>query len=135
MTRGAGTRGSSRRDFLSATSALGAGAALGFPAIARAEPLPEVRKIRLARTASICLSPQYVAEELLHLEGFTEVEYPEIPYTGGDELTTGRADLTMDYVPALVWKLDAVQASSLCPASIPGATRLSPASRSRPSAI
>jgi NitT/TauT family transport system substrate-binding protein len=48
-----------------------------------------------------------VAEELLRLEGFSDVEYPEVPYTGGDELTTGRADLTMDYAPALVWKLDA----------------------------
>jgi NitT/TauT family transport system substrate-binding protein len=107
VTPGARTQGFSRRDFLSATSAVGAAVALGFTAVAQAEPLPEVRKIRLARTASICLSPQYVAEELLHLEGFTEVEYPEVPYTGGDELTTGRADLTMDYVPALVWKLDA----------------------------
>lgn len=100
-------RGFGRRDFLAATSALGAGAALGFPTVAGAEPPPEVRKIRLARTASICLSPQYVAEELLRLEGFTEVEYPETPHTGGVELTAGHSDLTMDYVPALVWKLDA----------------------------
>ena len=96
-----------RRDFLAATAALGTGVALGFPGVARAEPPPEVRKIRLVRTASICLSPQYVAEELLRLEGFTEVEYPETPHTGGDELTAGHADLTMEYVPALVWKLDA----------------------------
>jgi len=102
-----GSRRLSRRDFLAATSALGACVALGSPGRARAEALPEVRRIRLARTASICLSPQYVAEELLRLEGFTEVEYPETPHTGGDELTAGHADLTMEYVPALVWKLHA----------------------------
>jgi NitT/TauT family transport system substrate-binding protein len=97
----------SRRDFLAASSALGASAALGYPAIARAEPPPEVRKIRLARTAALCLAPQYVAEELLRLEGFTQVEYPEVPYSGGEGLRAGRADLTMGYVPALVWELDA----------------------------
>ncbi len=101
----AGSR--SRRDFLTYGCAVGAAAFLALPRIAAAEPLPEIRKIRLARTASICLSPQYVAEDLLHLEGFTEVEYPELPYTGGDELTVGHSDLTMDYVPALIWKLDA----------------------------
>jgi NitT/TauT family transport system substrate-binding protein len=55
----------------------------------------------------MCLSPQYVAEELLRLEGFNEVEYVDIPYTGGRGLTTGRADLSMDYAPSLVWLLDA----------------------------
>jgi NitT/TauT family transport system substrate-binding protein len=98
---------SRRREFLTRASALGAAALVALPRAAAAEPPPEVRKIRLARTASVCLAPQYVAEELLRLEGFTEVEYPEVPFTGGDELTTGRADLTMEYVPALVWKLDA----------------------------
>ena len=99
--------GYTRRGFLTQAVVLGA-AALVRPSLAAAsEAPPEVRKIRLARTASICLSPQYVAEDLLHAEGFTEVEYPEVPYTGGDELTAGLSDLTMDYVPSLIWKLDA----------------------------
>jgi NitT/TauT family transport system substrate-binding protein len=96
-----------RREFLTRASALGAASLIALPCSAAAEPPPEVRRIRFARTASICLAPQYVAEELLRLEGFTEVEYPEIPHSGDDELTTGHADLTMEYVPALVWKLDA----------------------------
>ena len=96
----------SRRRFLQQTSALGAALTFGIPGTARAEPPPETTKIRLARTISICLSPQYVAEELLRREGFTEVEYPETPHTGGSALTDGHADLTMEYAPALVWKLD-----------------------------
>jgi NitT/TauT family transport system substrate-binding protein len=72
-----------------------------------AELPPEVDKIRLPHTAAICLSPQYVAEELLRLEGFKEIEYVDVPYTGGSGLTSGRADLSMDYVPSLVWSLDA----------------------------
>jgi len=101
--------GYTRRDFLTQGLTLGAAALVRPSLAAAAEAPPEVRKIRLARTASICLSPQYVAEELLHAEGFTEVEYPEVPYTGGDELTVGHSDLTMDYVPSLLWKLDAGQ--------------------------
>lgn len=96
----------SRRRFLQQTSALGAALTFGVPGTALAEPPPETTKIRLLRAASICLSPQYVAEELLRREGFTEVEYPESPYTGGSALTDGHADLSMEYAPALVWKLD-----------------------------
>ncbi|MGH6628278.1 MAG: ABC transporter substrate-binding protein, partial [Burkholderiales bacterium] len=99
--------GYSRRGFLTQAAALGAATLIRPSRAAASEAPPEVRKIRLARTASICLSPQYVAEELLHAEGFTEVEYPEVPYTGGDELIAGHSDLTMDYVTSLIWKLDA----------------------------
>jgi NitT/TauT family transport system substrate-binding protein len=96
-----------RRSFLRALAVVGVGATLGPTWARNSDAPPEIRKIRLARTASICLSPQYVAEELLRLEGFTEVEYPEVKYTGGDELTAGHSDLTMDYMPSFVWKLDA----------------------------
>jgi NitT/TauT family transport system substrate-binding protein len=78
-----------------------------MPGTAAAEPPPEIQKIRLPHTGAICLAPQYVADELLRLEGFREVEYVDVPYTGGSGLTSGRADLTMDYAPALVWSLDA----------------------------
>ena len=47
----------------------------GAPASLRAEPPPETTRIRLAKIPSICVAPQYVAEELLRAEGFTEVAY------------------------------------------------------------
>ena len=59
-----------RRRFLSGTTALGAASILGWPEISRAEPPPEIRRIRIVRAAAICLAPQYVAEDLLRLEGF-----------------------------------------------------------------
>src|SRR5437870_4850827 len=67
--------GFSRRRFLANASALGVASLLGVPRPAVAEPPPEVRKIRLVHTPAICLSPQYRAEELLRLEGFSEIEY------------------------------------------------------------
>jgi NitT/TauT family transport system substrate-binding protein len=96
-----------RRDFLLQAAAFGGAAMTGSLRANAAEAPPEVRRIRFARTASICLSPQYVAEELLRAEGFTEVEFPETPYTGGTELTAGHSDFTMDYVTSLIWKFDA----------------------------
>lgn len=40
-----------------------------------AEPPPEITKLRIVREPSICIAPQYVAEELLRAEGFVDVEY------------------------------------------------------------
>ena len=65
-----------RRDFLARTSAMGAASLLGLHHLpAAAEPPPETTKIRFVHAPAICLAPQYLAEELLRLEGFTEVEY------------------------------------------------------------
>ena len=69
----------SRRAFLAGTSAVGAASLLGLPRLAQAEPPPEVKKIRLVHGPAICLSPQYLAEELLRLEGFSEIEYVDLP--------------------------------------------------------
>jgi len=47
----------------------------GLAAPAAAEPPPETSTIRLAKVPTICIAPQYVAEELLRLEGFSDVQY------------------------------------------------------------
>ena len=65
-----------RRTFLARTGAMGATALLGRHGnAAAAEPPPEIRKLRLLHVPAICHAPQYLAEDLLHLEGITEVEY------------------------------------------------------------
>ena len=67
-----------RRTFLARVSAVGAASLLGFHRVASAEPPPEITRIRLVRVPALCFAPQYVAEELLHLEGFAEVEYVKL---------------------------------------------------------
>ena len=98
-----------RRDFLAGTSALGAASLLGLSHTAAAEPPPETKKIRLIHAPAICLAPQYVAEELLHLEGFSEVEYVKLVggMIGPSLLAEGRADVSMWDVPAIIPFLDA----------------------------
>jgi NitT/TauT family transport system substrate-binding protein len=61
--------------FLAKTSAWGAASLLGLRTAVAAEPPPEVQKIHLVHAPAICLSPQYLAEELLRLEGFSEIQY------------------------------------------------------------
>jgi NitT/TauT family transport system substrate-binding protein len=39
------------------------------------EPPPEITTIRLAKAPITCLAPQYVAAELLRIEGFTDIQY------------------------------------------------------------
>jgi NitT/TauT family transport system substrate-binding protein len=100
-------RGFSRRSFLSNTSVLGAVALLGLSHEASAEASPEIRKIRLVKVPAICLAPEYLAEELLRLEGFSEVEYVEIHQTTAPEmLVANRADITAWTPPALLADLD-----------------------------
>jgi NitT/TauT family transport system substrate-binding protein len=99
----------SRRNFLR-TIAVGGGAGMMGAAVrpAGAEPSPETSKLRLLRTGSICWAPQYLAEELLHAEGFAEVTYVDMP-TGAvsRRLASGEADLSMNFVGPNIIRVDA----------------------------
>src|ERR1700730_10982693 len=67
-----------RRDFvLSAAATASAGliwSAQRLRAQAQEGP-PETTTIRLAKTPSLCVMPQYVVDELLAAEGVTQVDY------------------------------------------------------------
>jgi NitT/TauT family transport system substrate-binding protein len=95
----------SRRTFLQYTGALGLGSLLGFPRDAAAEPPPETTAIRLPHTPAICIAPQYLAEDFLRLEGFTDVKYVELENESAPVymLRNGRADITMDATSSIVY--------------------------------
>jgi NitT/TauT family transport system substrate-binding protein len=99
----------SRRRFLRATAmAAGIGFTGGPVRFAAAEPPPETTTLRLLRTGSICWAPQYLAEDLLHAEGFTDVTYVDMP-TGAvsARLASGEADLSMNFVGPNIIRVDA----------------------------
>ena len=57
---------------------------------------------------SICLAPQLLAEELMRLEGFSEVEYVEIKSNLlSREIVEGRADISMMAAPEIIVAIDA----------------------------
>ena len=97
-----------RREFLIRTSTLGVANLLGVGGgSASAEPPPETPRIRFVHAPFICIAPQYLAEELLALEGISECEYlPLGVRVGLQALAEGRADLAIWNAPELLPHLD-----------------------------
>jgi NitT/TauT family transport system substrate-binding protein len=102
--------GWSRREFLGGLVLAGAAGFLGLkPESLAAEPPPETTTLRLVHIPTICQAPQYIAEELLRSEGFTDVQYIKREGTVGIEkaLTFGEADINMHFVAPTIIRIDA----------------------------
>jgi NitT/TauT family transport system substrate-binding protein len=103
---------SSRRKFLRDVSIAGAAGALGLGReVWAAEPPPETTRLRLGRLSSLCVSPQYVAHELLLAEGFREIEYigdqlSSSGVQGARAMGAGQIDVSMNFAAPLVLGLD-----------------------------
>jgi NitT/TauT family transport system substrate-binding protein len=99
----------SRRDFLASLSAAGAAGILGGRSSLADEGPPEVTTIRLTKVAGICIAPQYVAEELLRAEGFTDVRYvaTEAGYGQSESIARGEVDFSLNFAGPLVIPIDA----------------------------
>ncbi|MEA2984055.1 MAG: NitT/TauT family transport system substrate-binding protein [Alphaproteobacteria bacterium] len=91
-----------RRSFLGGLSASGATSLFGGVSFA-AEAPPETPIVRLAAVPGACTAPLYLAEELLHEEGFAEVRY--VPSTGPSMVSEDKVDFDMlaavDYLPLI----------------------------------
>ena len=95
-----------RRKFVKGVSALaGSGGLLGYDlSSAAAEPPPETTKIRVIKIPAICLVPEYLAEELLRVEGFTDIQYVQMDQARGAGTKAGpleakQADISVDTPP------------------------------------
>jgi NitT/TauT family transport system substrate-binding protein len=102
--------GWTRRRFLGGLTVAGTAGLLGLPPRpVAADPPPETTTLRLREFAAMCTAPQYVAEELLRGEGFTDVQY--VRKAGGTELTqalvSGEVDLAVHVAWPLIMRLDA----------------------------
>jgi NitT/TauT family transport system substrate-binding protein len=97
----------SRRKFLGRLTLAGTAGLLGLrPGPVRAEPPPETTRIRpVVRRGSVCAVPMQMTEDLLHGEGFTEVQYVEkkTNVEGLQALASGEADLAQNFLgPSLI---------------------------------
>lgn len=98
-----------RRHFLATLSSSGALSLFGAAKSFAQEPAPETTALRLAKINGICIAPQYVAEELLRAEGFTDIRYVATESGVGASLSLARGefDFTANYALAHVVAIDA----------------------------
>jgi len=102
-----------RRRFLSALSFAGAGLVGAGPLTAQQAPL-ETTRIRLAKSATICQAPQYVAEELLCAEGFTDIEYlVRPPAVLAPALSRGEVHFSLHFSAPSIAAIDAGEALTI----------------------
>src|SRR5215475_653880 len=97
-----------RRRFL-ATLSVGATAAMArMPRAPAAEDRLETTTLRLLHKPSICGAPQYVAEELLRAEGFTDIRYIKLASSAevNDAVMHGRADFDAHFAPQWASAID-----------------------------
>lgn len=109
-----------RRQFASGLAAAGTTSLLGAP-LGAAEPPPETTRLRfIVIPDSICFAPQYVAEELLRAEGFTDVQYVKAGRELPKLLSSGEVDLTMSHVVGLIDLIGAGEAVTILAGVHPG---------------
>ena len=94
-----------RRRVLAGLSAMAANC-IATPA--GAEPPPETTRVRLGKISGICIAPQYVAEELLYAEGFTDVNYVETQAGVGTATDTasGKIDFGLNFIVSAIVAVD-----------------------------
>ena len=90
--------------------ALAAPVLLPFLRAAALEPPPETNTVRLAKKLlTLCNAPQYIADELLRTEGFTNIQY--VPTAAGAavnaEVAKGAIDFSMGYAGPNIISVDA----------------------------
>ena len=123
-----------RRDFVQFTALAGAASLVGVDREALgAEPPPETKRLRIAQIPDNCYAPQYMAEEMLRGEGFSDLQY--VPFPGSAPvyvaLAKGEVDLSMAFVSGHVIQADAGAPIVMLAGIHPGCQELFASSRIR----
>ena len=95
-----------RRGFISGIAAAVGGSLLRPVSIGAAEGAPETTSVTLAKTPALCNAPQFIAEELLRAEGFTEIRFVET-IEPESAIGAGKVDFSMSYASRFVAAIDA----------------------------
>jgi len=82
---------------------------LHAPPSQAAEGALETTTVRIGKLSAICLAPQYVSEELLRAEGFTDIRYVEVsdPAAIGQAIGRGEADFSTGFAIDPIQAIDA----------------------------
>jgi NitT/TauT family transport system substrate-binding protein len=100
-----------RRDFLFVAAATAAGGLIwgGQRRRAQAEEAPpETTRIRLAKPPTLCDAPEFILDELLTADGFTEVEYivTDVGPILNEAIASGRIDFAQHFSGPMIVELD-----------------------------
>ena len=72
------------------------------------EPPPETTRLRLTQPPPICVAPQYLAEEFLGAEGFTDVQYIKAGAAASyKSLASGEVDIMLNFAAPAAISIDA----------------------------
>ncbi len=90
-----------RRRFLTALSLAGAAGLIRTSRALAGEGPLETTSVRFMRTPSLCHAPQFVAEELLRAEGFSEIRYIEGASSAeiNEAVASGKVDFNTHFAP------------------------------------
>ena len=97
-----------RRRFLTTLSLTGAAGLLGArPGLAEKGGL-ETTSVRFMRIPIICHAPQFIAEDLLRAEGFTDVRFVDAASSAeiNEAVASGKVDFNMHFAPQWVSVID-----------------------------
>ena len=97
-----------RRRFLTNLSVAGAAGLVRAPRVLAAEGALETTTVRLPKSEGICVAPQYVVEELLRAEGFTDIRYVPLPAGSNtpDGIERGTIDFGLNFATVQVSGID-----------------------------
>jgi NitT/TauT family transport system substrate-binding protein len=99
-----------RRHLLTTVPLATAAALVRAPPSQAAERGLETTTVRLPKFSSICVSPQYAAEELLRAEGFTDIRYVDTPASAvAEAIGQDRIDFGLNYAALLLPAIDGSQ--------------------------
>lgn len=97
----------SRRKFLVNTTALSTASFLGLRHSGAAEPPPETTKVRLSPAPVLCTVSMLLAEELLRLEGFLDIQFVNSAADNGlSQVASNQADFAQWDVAGVIPMLD-----------------------------
>ena len=115
-----------RRRFLATLSATGATGLIGAARSFGQEPALETTTVRLSKINGTCIAPQYLAEEFLRLEGFTDVKYvlSDAGVGQSQSIARGEVDFSMNFAAPLVISIDTGEPITIIAGVHPGCFEL-----------
>jgi NitT/TauT family transport system substrate-binding protein len=99
-----------RRRFLTTLSSAAAASLFGGSHALAEETRLETTRIRLYDWSGVCIAPQFVAEELLKAEGFTDVQYLRTESSGSlpnPLLASGEIDINTQFSAPSIIRVEA----------------------------